>query len=144
MPSVPSSLGVEPLQKGSGRLLYHLYLPRGQVLLPAARRPPAVELAPALLLLRHVLPRVLLDRPPQFLLFHGDAQNRVDAPHLAPRIRPEFLVADQHLRSLVGIVGPPGALDAPPVHVRPVSYERVRPPVYLPGPPARPSFPALV
>src|SRR5215210_4430382 len=139
MPWVCSSLGVKPLQQGGGRFLYHLDLPRGQVLSPAARRSLAVEFAPAFLPLGHVIPRMLLDRPPQILILYGDAKNRVDALHLGQRIRPEVLVADEHLRSLVGVVGPPGALDAPPVHPCPLPHVGVRPPVNLAASRARPS-----
>src|SRR5215203_2683320 len=138
MPSVRSSLRVGPLQQGSSRPLYHLDLRRGQILPPSS----TVELALALLLLRHVLPGVLLDRPGKLGLIHGDLHRRVDELHLAQRICSEFLVANQHLRCLVGIIGQPCTLDAPPVHVCPLPDERVRPPVYLPTPGARPSLPS--
>src|ERR671910_2998709 len=117
--------GVILIEQGGRYPLDLLYLAGGEIFPPAARLRLAVELAPALLLLRDVLPGVLLHSPCQLMFVHRYTERRVDASHGAQSVCPEFLVADHDFRTSVGVVGQLGVTRVLHVDVRPAPGERV-------------------
>src|SRR5688500_8018818 len=96
---------VELFEEGGGYLLHYPYLLSGQVLPPAPGGGLAVGLALPLLLLGYVLPGVLLHRPLELLFVDLYIKLGVDPLHGGQGVGPQLLVAHQHLRSLVRLVG---------------------------------------
>src|SRR5918995_6359636 len=115
------ALGSAPVELSEQRRGYLLDAPclmRSEVLHPSTRLGLAVEFAPPFLLLGDVLPGVLLHHLRQLLFVGRNPQGRVEAFHSPQGIRPQVLVADHYLRTLVGFVGSLGCPDVPHVPLR--------------------------